>query len=193
MGKKKEKEKKKARSRKTFFPLTPTTCSVAGEIKNNSPCCFVIKQEQRFIFFPQILFFLFFFFFIAVVILPACRPIAGQQDFRGEGSCGGQSHFKGKASPFLPPSPSLPRSPGCVPYITPSVPGCELRRLVSILHRRAHRRNAACLPICFCLRISLFLFICLFVFFGLPSILKKKHGQSPSMRGETMLWKGVFG
>lgn len=165
---KKGKRKEKGSFPQTFFPLTPTTCSVAGEMKNYSPCCFVVKQEQRFIFFPQTLFPL--FFFIAVVILPTRRPIAGQQDFRGEGSCGGQSHFKGKASPFLPPSPSLPRSPGCVPYITPSVPGCELRRLVSILHHRAHRRNAACLPICFCLEsLSFFLFVCLFFLDCLPS------------------------
>lgn len=79
--------------------------------------------------------------------------------------------------PLLPSSPpplALPRSPGCVPYITPSVPGCELRCLVSILPHRAHRRNAACLLfICLCLEsLSFFLFV--LCFFWTAFHLKKK-------------------
>ena len=45
-----------------------------------------------------------------------------------------------------------PLPPNClaVPYITPSVPGWELRHLVSILNHKP-KRQSACLAICLCL------------------------------------------
>lgn len=71
-----------------------------------------------------------------------------------EGPWGDHSDFKGKSS--------LPSCGLALPYITPSVPGCELRRLVSILNHKPEGRTPvwlsvyvwALLSVCLCLHLS---------------------------------------